>query len=253
MSTVAAEQHSPLEQFEIVEWIPMYFGDFNLSFTNSAFFMTLIVLSIWIFVAGGMRHASAVPGRWQSMVELVYEFIANMLYDTVGPEARRFFPFIFSLFMFILVANLMGMIPYTFTVTSHIIVTFTFAAFIFITVTILSLYKNGFKFFTMFLPPGVPIFLAPLLVVIEFISYLTRPVSLSVRLFANMMAGHTMLKVIAGFVISLGAATYGVAGIIPLAFITALTGLEVIIAVLQAYVFAILTCIYLNDAYHIQH
>lgn len=246
---MAAEQHSPLTQFEIQEWIPIHIGNLDVSFTNSSGFMVIIVLLTWLFVAGGMRHASAVPGRWQSMVELTYEFISGMLYDTVGPEARRFFPFIFSLFMFILVANLLGMIPYTFTVTSHIIVTFAFAALVFIGVTVMGLINHGFKFFRLFLPSGVPIVLAPLLVVIELISYLIRPVSLSVRLFANMMAGHIMLKVIAGFVITL--AIY--LSWLPLIFISALIGLEIIIAMLQAYVFAMLTCIYLNDAYHIEH
>lgn len=250
---MADQTHSPLSQFEIQEWIPLYIGDFNASFTNASFFMMLVVLSIWIFVAGGMRHAGAVPGRWQSMVEVIYEFIAGMLHDVVGPEARRFFPFVFSLFMFILFANLMGMIPYAFTVTSHIVITFAFAAFIFIGVTLLGFVNHGVKFLELFVPKGVPIFLAPLLVVIELISYLTRPLSLSVRLFANMMAGHTMLKVIGGFVLGLGAVSYGIGGIIPLAFITALTGLEIVIAVLQAYVFAMLTCIYLNDAYNLPH
>ena len=195
-----------------------------------------------------MSRASIVPGRWQSMVEIVYEFIAQMLYEAAGPEARRFFPFVFSLFMFILFANLAGMIPGAFTITSHIIVTFGFAALVFVGVTVLGFINNGFGFLRLFLPSGVPLALAPLLIVIEFISYLTRPLSLSVRLFANMMAGHTILKVIAGFVVPLG-----LFGIFPLLFVVALTGLEIVIALLQAYVFAMLTCIYLNDAYHVGH
>lgn len=241
-------EHSPLAQFEIKTLFPLEIAGFDASFTNASAFMMLIVLLISVFVIGGMSKASAIPSRWQSMVEMVYEFISNMLHDAAGREARKFFPFVFSLFMFVLFANLIGMLPYTFTVTSHIAVTFALAAVIFLGVTVLGFMNHGLSFLKLFVPTGVPIALSPLLVVIELISYLTRPVSLSVRLFANMMAGHTMLKVLAGFVASMG-----VAGILPLAFITALTGLEIIIAVLQAYVFAILTCIYLNDAYHIDH
>ena len=241
-------EHSPLAQFEIKTLFPLEIAGFDASFTNASAFMMLIVLLISVFVIGGMSKASAIPSRWQSMVEMVYEFISNMLHDAAGREARKFFPFVFSIFMFVLFANLIGMLPYTFTVTSHIAVTFALAAVIFLGVTVLGFMNHGLSFLKLFVPTGVPIALSPLLVVIELISYLTRPVSLSVRLFANMMAGHTMLKVLAGFVASMG-----VAGILPLAFITALTGLEIIIAVLQAYVFAILTCIYLNDAYHIDH
>lgn len=249
---MAAEQHNPLEQFEIKDLIPIQIGDFDISFTNSSAFMVAIVLLIWFFVVGGMRRGAAVPGRWQSSVEMFYEFIGNMLYDTAGPEARKFFPFVFSLFMFILFANLSGMIPYTFTVTSHIIVTFAFAALVFLLVTLMGFINNGVKFFKIFLPSGVPIFLAPLLIVIELISYLIRPISLSVRLFANMMAGHIMLKVLAGFIIPL-AAYFLVPALLPLLAVVALTGLEVVIAFLQAYVFAMLTCIYLVDAYHVEH
>lgn len=241
-------EHNPLSQFEIKPLIPFQIGGVDASFTNSALFMVMIVLFITIFIAGGMSRASIVPGRWQSMVEMVYEFIAQMLYEAAGPEARRFFPFVFSLFMFILFANLLGMIPGAFTITSHIIVTFGFAALVFVGVTVLGFINNGFGFLRLFLPSGVPLALAPLLIVIEFISYLTRPLSLSVRLFANMMAGHTILKVIAGFVVPLG-----LFGIFPLLFVVALTGLEIVIALLQAYVFAMLTCIYLNDAYHVGH
>ena len=241
-------EHSPLEQFEILRLFDLDIAGFDASFTNASMFMVLVSLFVWVFVAGGMSRASLVPGRWQSMVELVYEFIANMLTEAAGQEARKFFPFIFSLFMFILFANLMGMIPGSFTVTSHIAVTFAFAALVFVGVTILGFIKHGLGYLKLFAPSGVPMVLMPLLVPIEIISYFTRPISLSVRLFANMMAGHTMLKVIAGFVFSLGAF-----GILPVAFIIALTGLEVLIAVLQAYVFAMLSCIYLNDAYHVDH
>ena len=243
------EEHSPLAQFEIKTWIDINVLGLDVSFTNASFFMMLVVAAVSIFVIGGMSKASAVPGRWQSMVELVYEFISNMLYESVGPEARKFFPFIFSLFMFILFANLMGMIPGTFTVTSHIAVTLAFAAVVFIGVTIVGFAKNGLGFLKLFVPSGTPFLLTVLLVVIELISYLVRPMSLSVRLFANMMAGHTLLKVLAGFIFSLGL----MLGWLPLLFITALTGLEIIVAILQAYVFAMLTCIYLNDAYHPGH
>jgi F-type H+-transporting ATPase subunit a len=242
-------EHSPLSQFEIHTWYEMSIAGFDASFTNASFFMMLVVVLISIFVIGGMSRASAVPGRWQSMVEMIYEFISSMLYESAGAEARRFFPFVFSLFMFILFANLMGMIPGTFTVTSHIAVTLTFALIVFTGVTVLGFIRNGFGFLKMFVPAGTPLVLAAVLVPIEIISYLVRPMSLSVRLFANMMAGHTLLKVLAGFIFSLGL----MLGWLPLLFITALTGLEIIIAILQAYVFAMLTCIYLNDAYHPGH
>lgn len=240
-----AAEHSPLEQFEIHGIIPVHIGNYDVSFNNSAVFMVGIVLFLTFFMIGGMRSAAMVPGRWQSLVESAYEFVANMINDTAGTEGRKYFPFIFTLFMFILCANLVGIIPYTFTVTSHIIVTFALAAIVFLGVTFIGFAKHGAHFLKFFVPSGVPMVMLPLLVVIEVISYLTRPVSLSVRLFANMMAGHTMLKVFGGFVVSLG-----IFGILPLAFIVALTGLEIVVALLQAYVFAVLTCIYLNDALH---
>ena len=183
------------------------------------------------------------------MSELSYNFIAQLLNDTVGAEGRRFFPFVFSVFMFVLIGNMVGMLPYSFTVTSHIIVTLIMALFIFVAVTIIGFIKHGFKYLGIFVPSGVPAILLPLITIIEIISYLSRPVSLSVRLFANMMAGHTMLKVFGGFVISLGL----IGGWLPLSFSVALTGLEILVAFLQAYVFAILTCIYLNDALNLHH
>ncbi|MRG71257.1 F0F1 ATP synthase subunit A [Alphaproteobacteria bacterium HT1-32] len=241
-----AENHSPLAQFEIKTLVPIDLGSFDASFTNSSAFMVISVLLATVFLVGGMRKGEMVPGRWQSMAELSYVFVANLIRDTVGTEGAKYFPFIFSLFMFILFGNLLGMMPYSFTFTSHIAVTFAMALVVFVGVTVIAVAKHGLHFFSFFMPPGVPIAMAPLLVPIEIISYLSRPISLSVRLFANMTAGHTLLKVFAGFVASLG-----VAGVLPLAFVTALTGLEFVIAFLQAYVFTILTCLYLNDALHL--
>ena len=241
-----AEGNSPLAQFEIKTLIPLEVGDINVSFTNSSGFMVATVLAISLFLVMGMRRSALVPGRWQSMVELSYIFIANLIKDTVGSEGRPYFPFIFTVFMFVLFGNLFGMLPYTFTFTSHIVVTFTMALFVFLGVTLIAIAKHKMRFFTFFMPPGVPLYMAPILIPIEIISYLSRPISLSVRLFANMLAGHTLMKVFAGFVFALG-----VFGIAPWAFIVALTGLEIVIAFLQAYVFTILTCLYLNDALHL--
>ena len=241
-----AEAHSPLSQFEIKRWIPIEVGDLDVSFTNSSTFMVLTVISVSVFLVLGMRNHTLVPGRWQSMAELSYVFIANLVKDTVGSEGRPYFPFIFTVFMFVLFGNLFGMVPYGFTFTSHIIVTFTMAFVVFMGVTLIALIKHRLHFFTFFMPPGVPLIMAPLLVPIEIISYLSRPISLSVRLFANMLAGHTLLKVFAGFVVSLG-----LFGVFPLAFVVALTALEIVIAFLQAFVFTILTCLYLNDALHL--
>jgi F-type H+-transporting ATPase subunit a len=186
------------------------------------------------------------PSRLQVAAEMGFNFINNLITDTAGKEGRKYFPLVFSLFMFILFGNLFGMIPYSFTFTSHIIVTFGLALGVFIFVTVLGFIKHGLKFFSFFVIPGLPIYMLPLLIPIEVISYLSRPISLAVRLFANMLAGHTLLKVFAGFVSALG-----FFGILPLVFIVALTGLEILIAFLQAYVFAILTCLYINDALHL--
>jgi len=243
------EHHNPLEQFAIQRIVPLHIGGIDVSITNSTVFMVLAIALITLFLTLSMRSGALVPTRWQSMAELSYEFIGNMIRENVGNEGRRYFPFIFSLFMFVLFCNLLGLIPYSFTVTSHIIVTFALAAVVFIGVTIIGFIRNGAGFLRLFVPSGVPIFLLPLIIVIEFLSYLTRPISLSVRLFANMMAGHTVLAVFGGFVVALGI----LAGWMPLAFIVAMIGLELIIAILQAYVFAILTCIYLNDAFHVHH
>jgi F-type H+-transporting ATPase subunit a len=240
---------SPLEQFAIKRLVEFHLGGLDVSITNSALFMLVAIVLITAFMTLGMRQHALVPGRWQSMVELSYEFVAKMVRENVGNEGMRYFPFVFTLFMFILFCNLIGLVPFTFTVTSHIIVTFIMAAVVFIGVTVIGIVRHGRHFLSLFVPAGVPIFLLPLIVVIEFLSYLTRPISLSVRLFANMMAGHTMLKVFAGFVVGLGIWL----GWLPLAFIVALTALELVIAILQAYVFAILTCIYLNDAINLHH
>ncbi len=237
---------SPLQQFQIKTLTPIEINGIDASLTNSGAFMIAIVLAITLFLTLSMRGRALVPNRWQSLAEICYEFVAGMLHDNVGNEGRKFFPFIFSLFMFVLFANMAGMIPYSFTVTSHIIVTFAMAMAVFVGATIVGFAKHGIKFFGFFLPEGVPWYVAPLLIPIEILSYLMRPVSLALRLFANMTAGHTMLKVFAGFVVSLGVWF----GWVPLIFVTALTGLEFIIAFLQAYVFTILSCIYLNDALH---
>jgi F-type H+-transporting ATPase subunit a len=241
---LAAEGHGPLAQFEIKTLIPLKLGDIDVSFTNSALFMSLTLVLVTLFLVLGMRKRALVPGRWQSMAEMSYEFVANLLRDTVGSEGRKYFPLVFTLFMFILFGNMLGMIPYSFTFTSHVIVTFAMALAVFIGVTVLGFVKHGFHFFSFFVPPGVSVILWPLMIPIEIISYLSRPISLSVRLFANLTAGHTMLKVFAGFIISLGV----VGGVLPFAFVVALTGLELLIAFLQAYVFTILTCFYINDA-----
>ena len=236
----------PLEQFEIKTLVPVHIGSVDASFTNASLFMVVAVAAVTLFLTIGMRKRAMVPGHWQSMSELVYQFVAGMVRENVGNEGRAYFPFIFTLFMFILFSNLIGLLPYSFTVTSHIIVTFALAAVVFIGVTIIALVKHGWKFFSYFVPHGTPVVMMPLLVPIEVISYLARPVTLALRLFANMTAGHTMLKVFAGFVILLGA--FGVA---PMVVIVALYGLELLVALLQAYVFAILTSLYLHDALHL--
>ena len=242
-----AAKDSPLKQFEIDPISNIELAGYNISFTNSSFAMLITVLVITLFLTLTVNTRSIIPSRMQLISELMYNFIAQLLSDTVGENGKRYFPFVFSLFMFVLIGNMVGMIPYQFTFTSHIIVTFALAAVVFIGVTILGFINHGFKFFTFFYIPGVPFYMHPLLIPIEVISYLSRPISLSVRLFANMLAGHTLLKVFAGFVVSMPFFT----GVFPLAFIVALTGLEILIAFLQAYVFAILTCLYINDAYHL--
>ena len=243
---------SPLSQFEIKKIIPIEAFGYDISFTNSALAMLLTVILMIIFMLFGLNKSSIIPTRSQSILESTYEFIANMIGDNIGKEGLKYFSFIFTLFLFILLGNVLGMFPYSFTWTSHIIVTFAIAFVIFLGVTLIAILKHGLvKFLGFFAPSGVPKPMLLLLIPIEIISYLSRPISLSVRLFANMMAGHTLLKVIGGFVFVLGANTFIIGGALPLAFLIALTGLEIVIAFLQAYVFAILTCLYINDAIHL--
>lgn len=245
----------PIHQFQIHELIPLHFGSFNLSFTNSALFMVIVVaLATW-FLMSATAGRALVPGRAQSIAEMSYEFVAGTLRDAAGHHGMQFFPLVFSLFTFVLTANLLGMFPYFFTVTSHIIVTFTLAMLVILTVVIVGIAKHGFKFFKLFVPAGVPLALIPLVTAIEIISFLSRPVSLSVRLFANMLAGHITLKVFAGFIFTMSAlGGLGIVGsILPLLMAVALTALEFLVAFLQAYVFTVLTCMYLNDALHPSH
>jgi F-type H+-transporting ATPase subunit a len=246
--------NDPIHQFQIAKWVPIEIGGMDFSFTNSSAFMVATAV-----LAGGFLYLTTssrglIPSRMQSVSEMSYEFVANMLRDAAGTHGMKFFPFVFSLFMFVLVANLLGLFPYFFTITSHIIVTFALALLVIGTVVVYGFMKNGFGFLKLFVPSGVPGILVPLVVLIEVISFLSRPISLSVRLFANMLAGHITLKVFAGFVTSLSAlGAIGIGGsILPLAMTVAITALEFLVA-FQAYVFAVLTCMYLNDAIHPGH
>jgi F-type H+-transporting ATPase subunit a len=246
----------PIHQFELK---PIFrlgrIGNTELVFTNSALYMLAAVAVIVLLTIFATRRGSLVPGRLQAMAEMAYEFVADTVRSSAGEEGMRFMPLVFSLFMFILILNLFGMVPYGFTVTSHIIITFALAALVIGTVLVYGFAKHGLRFLRLFVPSGVPVYILPLVTMIEVISFISRPISLSVRLFANMLAGHITLKVFAGFVASLGA--LGAAGwlgaVLPLGMTVALTALELLVAVLQAYVFTILTCIYLNDALHPGH
>jgi F-type H+-transporting ATPase subunit a len=248
---------SPMQQFEIERYIPLNLFGFDASFTNTALAMLLSAAIVTGFLWYAMRNRALIPSRIQSVAEMAYEFVHNIVKQIVGEEGLGYFPFVFTLFMFILVSNLIGLVnvPFVshfyapFTSTSHIIVTFALAATVFLGVTLIGIAKNGLGFLKLFVPSGVPWPMLIILVPIEIISYFTRPISLSVRLFANMMAGHTLLKVFGGFVVGLGL----LGGWAPLVFMVPFTGLEVLVAFLQAYVFAILTSIYLNDALHIHH
>lgn len=247
--------NDPIHQFKISQWVPLEIGSLDLSFTNSSAFMLATVVATGSFLMLSTAGRAIIPTRMQSVSELAYEFISGMLRDAAGNGAMKFFPLVFSLFMFILVSNLFGMFPYFFTVNSHLIVTFTLAMLVILTVVVYGLYTHGLKFFGLFAPGGVPAALMPIVVPIEIISFLSRPISLSVRLFANMLAGHITLKVFAGFVVTMGATgAVGVVGaILPLFMTVAITALEFLVAFLQAYVFAVLTCMYLNDAVHPGH
>jgi len=251
-----ARMIDPIEQFNIEKIFTIgHIGNQEIAFTNSSAYMFGSVALISLFMIGGVAGRQLVPGRIQSMAELSYEFVANTIQSTAGKEGLKFFPFVFSIFMLLSVSNLVGIVPYAFTISSHIVVTAALALLVFLTVLIYGFYKNGLKFFSIFVPNNVPIYILPLVVAIEIFSFFVRPVSHSVRLFANMLAGHITLKVFASFVATLGA--FGFLGwlgaIVPLGLTVALTALELLIAFLQAYVFAILTCIYLNDAIHPGH
>ena len=247
----------PIHQFNIDNLFKIgQTGNHAIYFTNSSVYMLVSVAVICLLMVVGVAGRQLVPGRFQSIAEVSDQFVASMIRSNAGPEGMMFFPLVFSLFMFILVSNVIGIIPYTFTVASHIIVTAALALLVFFTVLIYGFYRNGLKFFRIFMPSGIPIYILPLVVAIEIISFLTRPLAHSVRLFANMLAGHITLKVFAGFVAMLGTslgAIGWIGGILPLALTVALTALELLVAFLQAYVFAILTCIYLNDAIHPGH
>jgi F-type H+-transporting ATPase subunit a len=246
----------PIHQFEIKTLFPIAkIGNTEIAFTNSALFMVLAVGLIGLLMIGATSRRALVPSRLQSMAEMSYEFVENTLRSTAGKEGMKFFPLVFSIFMFILMVNMLGMIPYAFTVTSHIIVTVALALLVFLTVIAFGVAKHGFRFLKLFVPSGIPIYILPLVTLIEVMSFLSRPVSHSVRLFANMLAGHITLKVFGGFVTLLGG--FGILGwlgaVLPLGMAVALTALELLVAFLQAYVFTILTCIYLNDALHPGH
>jgi F-type H+-transporting ATPase subunit a len=246
----------PIHQFQITDLF--HIGSMagrDIAFTNSALFMFIVVAAVSTLMIGATSRRALVPGRFQSIAEMSYEFVANTVQASAGPEGMKFFPFVFTLFMFILFANVIGLIPYSFTVTSQIIITATFALLVFFIVVIYGIWRNGLHFFNLFVPKGVPVYILPAIVVIEILSFISRPISHSVRLFANMLAGHITLQVFAGFIIMLGGAgAIGWLGAtLPLALVVMLTALELLVAFLQAYVFAILTCIYLNDAIHPGH
>ena len=246
----------PIHQFEIKNLFTLgrIFG-VELAFTNSALFMILALALIAALMIGATSARALVPGRLQSVAEMSYEFVATTLRSTAGSEGMKFFPLVFTLFMFILMVNLIGMIPFAFTVTSHIVITASLALLVFLTVIVYGFWKNGLRFFKLFVPSGIPIYILPLVTFIEVLSFISRPISHSVRLFANMLAGHITLKVFGGFVTMLGAAGFlgWLGAVLPLGLTVALTALELLVAFLQAYVFAILTCIYLNDAIHPGH
>ncbi len=244
----------PIHQFVLQKWVPIDFGGYNLDFTNSAFFM-LLGVSLAVVLGLTLSKNETIPGRGQSIAEIAYGFVAGMVRDMMGEDGMRFFPLVFSLFIFLFFANMLGMFPYFFTTTSHIIVNFALAMLVMVILVGYGVWKNGFKFLKLFVPSGVPPLLYILVTPIEIISFISRPISLSVRLFANMLAGHIMLKVFAGFIVMLSAAGGALVIFAPLALAgtVAVVALEFLVAFLQAYVFAILTCVYLNDALHPGH
>lgn len=246
---------NPIHQFEITPLIHLPVGNLDLSYTNSSLWMTIAVVLSTMFLSMAMRRRALVPNRTQVFAEMIYEFVAGMIRENIGTKGRQYFPLIFTLFVVVLLGNMLGMVPYSFTYTSHIIVTAALAFMIFFVVVLIGIFKHGFHFFSLFLPPGVPWWLMPLIIPIEVMSFMIRPVTLSVRLFANMIAGHIMLKVFAGFSVGMFAAGGGLmlAGIGPMLFNSVLIGFEFLIAFLQAYVFTILSCIYLKDTVEIGH
>ncbi len=246
---MAGDKSSPLAQFEIKPLIEFDFLGLSFDLTNSGLVMLISTLTAVFLLLFATRKVEIVPGKPQLAAEFFYNFVKDMLVENTGTKGLKFFPLAFCLFMFVLFSNLFGMIPYSFTATSHIIITFALAAFLFLVIVTAALIKHGKKFFTIFLPSGTPMWLAPLLVAIELLAYLIRPVSLAIRLAANMTAGHTMLKVIAGFILPLGF----IGGWLPLLFLVILTGFEIFVAILQAYIFTMLACVYLSDAVELHH
>lgn len=249
VSLMVAAAADPMAQFQIKRIVPLELFGHDISFTNSSLYMVMALVLISLFMIAAMSARALVPGRVQSVAESLYEFIDGIVRENLGEEGKKYFPWVFTIFIFILTLNMMGMIPGSFTVTSHIIVTFALAAMVWIVATVVGFVRHGAGYLKLFVPEGVPLWLMPLIVPIELVSYLIRPISLSVRLFANMMAGHTMLKVFAGFAVSLPF----VAKALPVLFTAAFTGLEFLVSFLQAFIFTVLTCIYLNDAVNMHH
>ena len=246
---------NPLHQFEIQPIVPLHIGNIDVSYTNSALWMTIGVIVSIVMLTIAVRPHALIPGRLQMASEMLYDFIASMIRENMGPKGRKFFPLIFTLFVVVMMGNSLGLLPFSFTYTSHIIVTVALALMIFSMVIVLGLIKHGLHFFTLFVPPSTPMWLLPLIFTLELVSFFVRPVTLSVRLFANMMAGHIVLKVFAAFSVSalaLGTAGW-IAGLVPMLFNSILIGFELLIAYLQAYVFAVLSCIYLKDALELEH
>ncbi|MAM35383.1 MAG: F0F1 ATP synthase subunit A [Micavibrio sp.] len=246
---------NPLKQFEIQPIVPLHIGNIDVSYTNSSLWMTIGVVVSIVMLTIAVRPHALIPGRLQMASEMLYDFIASMIRENMGPKGRKFFPLIFTLFVVVMMGNSLGLLPFSFTYTSHIIVTVALALMIFAMVIVLGLIKHGLHFFTLFVPPSTPMWLLPLIFTLELVSFFVRPVTLSVRLFANMMAGHIVLKVFAAFSVSalaLGTAGW-IAGLVPMLFNSILIGFELLIAYLQAYVFAVLSCIYLKDALELEH